>query len=284
MIGLVGRRPSSPTALAAKAKLATTSANDLKALSEKSTKLGGSFFTEKDFPDHWGLLKHHFLWAQNKGKCAYCETRISTGYPGDVEHFRPKAYCQPIGLPSSLNDLGGKSPGRKTGPKTQGYWWLAYEWTNYVYSCNRCNSIWKKNQFPITGPRATCKKNISTEKALLINPFETDPATHFDFDPNTGQIRGLTPEGIATIEVCGLNRHTLDVDRQLKGTRLKKRLKAYAKGVSKGDIEYQNQALDGLLEECRSKEPYAAMARVFVAKKLGIDYPTLMLMKRKRIF
>lgn len=45
------------------------------------------------------------------GKCAYCESRITAVYSGDIEHFRPK--------------------GR--------YHWLAADWENLLFACPFCN-------------------------------------------------------------------------------------------------------------------------------------------------
>ncbi len=282
MIGMIGRRPANAAAVAAQAVLAADSAAAVIALNAKAVAIPTAIFNEKDFPDHWGKHKPHFLFAQHFGKCAFCETRISSGYPGDVEHFRPKSYCQAYSPASSVNDVGGASPKRKAaGQKEPGYWWLAYTWTNYLYSCNRCNSSWKKNQFPVVGLRAQGIANLAAEMPLLINPFDVDPSPHFDFDAFTGQIRGLTPQGIATIQVCGLDRKSLEVDRAQKGGKLIKRRLEYVKALANNNLEAQNNALSAILDECRSKEPYAAMARVFVKKELQIDYESLLLMKRK---
>jgi hypothetical protein len=57
-------------------------------------------------------------------KCAYCEAPTSTVAHGDVEHFRPKSI----------------------------YWWLAYCFDNYLFSCQICNQIYKGDEFPISGP------------------------------------------------------------------------------------------------------------------------------------
>ncbi|WP_210458766.1 hypothetical protein [Vibrio crassostreae] len=55
------------------------------------------------------------------GKCWYCESRESrSNMP--VDHFRPK----------------GGVTGCKDHP---GYWWLAFDWRNYRYSCTYCNSL-----------------------------------------------------------------------------------------------------------------------------------------------
>lgn len=285
MIGLIGMRPKSPAAQAAIADLQNDSATTVVALTAKAQTLPTAIFEEKDFPNHWGKVKHIFAQAQYGGKCAYCETRTSSGNAGDVEHFRPKAYSQQATKAATdLNDIGGKAPNRKMGAKGAGYWWLAYDWSNYLYSCSRCNSSWKRNQFPIRATRVQqVGGNLATEQALLINPFDVDPSPHFDFDFNTGQIRGTTPEGTSTVDVCGLSRRSLELDRAIKGAKLKRRFQQYMSALVSNNVVAQNNALSALLDECRSKEPYAAMARLFVKNKIQIDYPTLLKMKRKRL-
>jgi uncharacterized protein (TIGR02646 family) len=54
------------------------------------------------------------------GKCWYCEAREKRSDKA-VDHFRPKR--QPV-----------------ENVEHPGYWWLAFEWTNYRYSCTFCNS------------------------------------------------------------------------------------------------------------------------------------------------
>ncbi len=59
---------------------------------------------------HWAPSKDQ-LGLETHGKCAFCEAPNSATYYGDVEHFRPKSV----------------------------YWWLAYCYDNYLYSCRICN-------------------------------------------------------------------------------------------------------------------------------------------------
>jgi hypothetical protein len=59
-------------------------------------------------------------------KCGYCEAPTSAVAHGDVEHFRPKSL----------------------------YWWLAYRFDNYLFSCQICNQIYKVDFFPITAASA----------------------------------------------------------------------------------------------------------------------------------
>ena len=63
------------------------------------------------------------LKKESAGKCAYCEAPTSVVAHGDVEHFRPKSI----------------------------YWWLAYCYDNYLYSCQICNQSFKSNHFPVSG-------------------------------------------------------------------------------------------------------------------------------------
>ena len=64
------------------------------------------------------------LKKESGGKCAYCEAPTHTVAHGDVEHFRPKSR----------------------------YWWLAFCFDNYLYSCQICNQSYKGNKFPVAGP------------------------------------------------------------------------------------------------------------------------------------
>lgn len=62
---------------------------------------------------------------ETSGKCAYCEASTDVVAHGDVEHFRPKST----------------------------YWWLAYDFDNYVFACQICNQVYKGDNFPISGQR-----------------------------------------------------------------------------------------------------------------------------------
>lgn len=129
-------------------------------------------------------------------KCAYCECNISLGAHYDAEHFRPK-------------DL---------------YYWLCYEWTNLLLACQKCNRDHKGIKFPLADPRNRLRnppiddKNglkkadchllstvLSDEQPLLLHPAMDDPKIHLKF-LKSGMIQGLTPKGIESIEVYGLNR------------------------------------------------------------------------------
>ena len=178
------------------------------------------------FPGIWKDFKAYFSYAQF-GKCGFCESPILDTYPGDVEHYRPKSAITALreeadALGQQQEGLAGIT-GRLTKPVADtGYYWLAYEWTNYLLACSVCNGL-KGTIFPVkpdaTGP--PLKDNFS-EDALLLNPFEKKlPASHLEFKSN-GFVQDKTLYGRATIETCGLYRE------QLRSTRKDIAVRAYA--------------------------------------------------------
>jgi uncharacterized protein (TIGR02646 family) len=142
-------------------------------------------------------------------KCAYCECDTSAGAPMQVEHYRPKKAV-----------TEDKAHG--------GYYWLAYEWSNLLLSCSKCNNR-KRNRFPIEGTRVMAAV-IGTdglpeavylmansivflaEKPLLLNPEIDEVEKDFVFLPD-GHIKALTKKGKETIKVCNLDRKDLVLKR-----------------------------------------------------------------------
>jgi uncharacterized protein (TIGR02646 family) len=99
------------------------------------------------FPGHWSEPDvRGALLAMHGRVCAYCQCDLPPNDPGDVEHFRPKLE----------------------------YWWLAYEFRNYLLSCSRCNRNCKKSDFPRpsgSGPWPWADRDrLGEEKILLFDP------------------------------------------------------------------------------------------------------------------
>lgn len=144
-------------------------------------------------------------------KCVYCES-VAIGVASyRVDHYRPKAKVK--------GDDSGFS----------GYFWLGYEWSNLLQSCEACNGI-KSNYFPLgssenrvvwENPESMPPLNdrliighlLSGEKRMLLNPELDDVERHLRFRPD-GSVIGLTEEGKASIRFYGLNRHGLLVKRK----------------------------------------------------------------------
>jgi hypothetical protein len=159
------------------------------------------------------LFEHVF-----DGKCAYCEAETDTVAWGDGEHWRPKG---------AVTGLDGQRVARG-GELHPGYYWLAYDWSNLLPSCELCNRPpGKGTRFPIAGDYAFSPAEARTvddldarERPLLLHPFRgPDPADHIDFN-ELGQPIGLTPEGRASIDVFNLPRSALMRARRKRYSRM----------------------------------------------------------------
>jgi hypothetical protein len=144
----------------------------------------------------WSDLKQYLFEIFN-GKCAYCEGYVRHVAFGDVEHYRPK---------KALNEKGVDHPG---------YYWLAYEETNLLPSCELCNRKRKRNRFPVSnGFWARCPDEVVLEEPLLLNPYEDNPGEHLEFNPVSNEspfstVLGRTPKGEKSVEIYNLNRLAL---------------------------------------------------------------------------
>lgn len=107
-----------------------------------------------------------------KGKCAYCESRIThVGYP-HIEHFEPKQWRPD----------------------------LAFEWSNLLLSCSICNGpAFKGTKFPTLA-----------EGGPILDPCGSDKIEDhlvFQYDEKARQtnVGGKTTRGETTVELFGLN-------------------------------------------------------------------------------
>ena len=129
-------------------------------------------------------------------KCCFCEGKFSDHSYGDVEHFRPK---------KAFKKYGQKN---LTYP---GYYWLAYNWNNLMYSCEKCNRKYKRSDFPLqneatrSGHHAHAN-SISNEDRLLINPITEDPSLFITFDKGIPKPVNNSLKGKVSIEKYGLDR------------------------------------------------------------------------------
>jgi uncharacterized protein (TIGR02646 family) len=127
----------------------------------------GESILSKDFPSYWRKDEvKKTLWIYHHYKCCYCERKRDLKRESDVEHFRPKSAV--------LEDN-----------EHLGYWWLAYAWDNYFFSCKLCNQKYKKDHFPLLpdGKRAySPEDNLSEEKPVLIHPVNDNPEELIGFD------------------------------------------------------------------------------------------------------
>lgn len=168
--------------------------------------------------DHWKSFKGAFSTVQ-KGRCGYCEVVVVGTQPCDLEHFRPKGMIQildPDNQGEEKDKLSNVIKRKALRTIGTGYWWDAYNWENYLLSCETCNRAWKRNFFPVDGdPLVRMRPNeFSKDVELLFHPFGDDePFDHFRYELD-GRIRGITKMGLATIETAGLWRPSLVVQRR----------------------------------------------------------------------
>lgn len=157
------------------------------------------------------------LFDAQKGKCAWCE-RHTDFSSAPVEHYRPKD--------GAWRHRRGETKRVDSGH----YWWLAWTWSNLLFSCARCNDAsHKANYFPLHSGTAPATPpvaplaipppspivDVSAEQALLLDPAGSeDPLDHITWLPgNTSYDRsewiwtpsGLTEEGRETIAILKLD-------------------------------------------------------------------------------
>lgn len=154
-------------------------------------------------------------------KCVFCEVYGNH----EIEHYRPKL---------NVRDVDGKKsvPVKDNlGKLHSGYYWLAFEITNFLWVCRECNAGkgGKHTKFPINGQRLfhhtadEMDRRIDSimlnerERPLLLNPLIHSPQDHVYVDiigklvPVNNSIQGGT-----TIQVCNLNRYGLFIKRRKK--------------------------------------------------------------------
>lgn len=142
-------------------------------------------------------------------QCAYCEAKLdfATSY-FPVEHYRPKSAYKKIG------DKENKYPG---------YWWLAYDWSNLLLSCQVCNT-YKSTYFPLANEskRDIPNKKIEDEEPLILSPVDDNPYEHIVFRCEYALAKDSSPKGQTTIDICKLNRPELVNSRMNKWLELQK--------------------------------------------------------------
>lgn len=114
---------------------------------------------------HWGKLKPWLL-ALSGGKCWFTEARDIASHL-DVEHFRPKKAARSV-----------------KGPERDGYWWLAFDYTNFRIAGtvpNRKKGAW----FPLRygSPCSTYAKRCEGDEVPhFLDPTNAHDVTLLAFD------------------------------------------------------------------------------------------------------
>ncbi|MGX0889818.1 hypothetical protein AB7M22_001826 [Pseudomonas sp. ADAK2 TE3594] len=233
----------------------------------------------------WSDFKPNFI-ARFGDKCWYTEVpRIGTDF--NVDHFRPKgavkkakkSYATRIVLGSTVNHPG--------------YWWLAFEASNYRYSCQYSNQPrdngGKHDYFPLidesTRVWASCSLlNHAVEQVQLLDPciaadvqlvsFEKSPGmVHSRFDEKTD------PEKYARVKASSLYFNLNH--KTIKGARLEaiksvqddlmllENIWQLPKNFRKNMQNSFDSAEDRLVNACNRKTAFSAAAVAFVRTKIA---------------
>jgi hypothetical protein len=166
----------------------------------------------KEHSDVWGLFKDA-LRALSHGKCWYCES-IDARADNAVDHYRPKGNV------------------RDATPPHRGYWWIAFDWRNYRFSCTYCNSIrksaetigGKQDYFPLFDESARAQSesdSIDDELPLLLDPTKMTDVRLIAFSedggvgPAVGERRGREYKGALESAQRYHLAHPLIVERRI---------------------------------------------------------------------
>jgi hypothetical protein len=206
---------------------------------------------DPDFENEWSDIKQAYIDLQNS-KCAFCEKPLEGKIEQDVEHFRPKgavvAWPVPKALAGEIKKAGFRVVQPSTG-ESKGYKYLAYHPLNYVTACKSCNSVRKKNYFPVAARRLLGGSDptaLGAEQPYLIYPLsdiDTDPEAMIEFTaitprPKTGLTGFDRLRALVTIELFGLD--NLDHRRPLLIDRFETLEKVYL--ALKGRTEFKTAA------------------------------------------
>jgi hypothetical protein len=232
-----------------------------------------------DFPEEWKKYKGLFSKAQH-GKCGYCECGVIGPGRGDVEHFYPKGEVWK--LPDDPGSWGREAPdlanveARKHETLSPaGYWWLAYDWDNYLLVCPVCNQSWKISFVPVKNdPRTLPPEQGVNEDPLLLNPFTgPDPVEHLSFGP-LGEIKARenSAHGRETIKICGLDRPSLTTRRREKAQKAHFLVRRIWNAQSD---EALDEAMADLYEMGNVEYDFAGMVRAIFEQECLISWKEL---------
>lgn len=250
------RPPASAKAIAAlsagTAKVAKMTASIL-ADPANAGKYGATFKFDSAIYGHTDVKQE--LIALQHGKCAYCEGKILAFSSGDTEHYRPKGYSK---------------QGAETKPIRPGYYWLAFEWSNLHFACEKCNRAHKGNVFPLRDPATRARSpadDLSLENPMLLDPSgPREPADHMRFKGAVPEAR--TDVGRDTIEYYWLDRIPLTdlrLDLLEKVDALKKLVKLAAEpGAGANAIKYGAAAEAQLARMILPNAVFSAMTRDYL--------------------
>ncbi len=263
-------------------------------------------------PEVWREEKYKraFAAAQHD-KCGYCET-FALNHPAPMDHHAPARELQVLAREGFEVDGHYHVRDRET-PQVSatGYHWLAFAWSNWVLTCERCNTGWKRGLFPvledmrsgftqapegawrlggIEGAKAFVGVNAPRPPhprrrftPLLLNPFgPEDPVDHLEFSEH-GQIapRDGSDRGRETIRTCGLHRESLRKVRSSLAKLVHGEVTWLLQTLRAGDHGAAWKSTKLLLSLGAESSAHAGMVRSIVLSQLARRWPELEILEKK---
>jgi len=199
----------------------------------------------RSFPSYWTKPDVKGLLHAMQGRvCAYCGV-ATNGL--DIEHFRPKGAIED-------DEAHG------------GYWWLAYECSNYFLGCTVCNRSRKKTSFPLLPGTTRCtydtRDTIALEERVLLDPAE-DPVEEWltiGWDDVTGKL--IPNPGLGETERSrvqdAIDLFGLNLDPEVRT----QRSKAYEEAARAAE----QQSWDDLRQRAMRHRPHSLAARTILQR------------------
>ena len=231
----------------------------------------------------WTALRSELEKLSNN-KCWYCEVRQERS-DMPIDHFRPK------------NRVGEE--GCENHP---GYWWLAFNWKNFRYSCTYCNSPrrdaetgttgGKADRFPLRDEAKRCwtpDDSLSEEQPVLLDPtIRTDPGLlWFDEDGSAhptylkSDAPWLYRRARESINIYHLNHSDLKEFRQRVRNKCRRKVgegdeawKEFSRGLPRAEEQFK-KAVEDLEELIAENAECSAAARAIVMGLRTADRPWL---------
>lgn len=237
-----------------------------------------------DFKNKWGNVdyKRPLILAQYK-KCAYCEVRFTT-YP-DVEHFFPKAKIKLLlNAGREISDLLNIKDREGKTISCNGFWWLAYEWTNYLLACGPCNETWKHNYFPLVENKASKKLLDDTSYVIkgkkyipnLINPFDNiDGYKYFNYTKE-GYIFSYNQITFNSIVTYGLHRISLFEARNEVCPNIFYNVQKYKKYLVQNNILKMKKYIKSITKLGHKSKSHSSIVKTLIFNEFGIEWEDFM--------
>jgi hypothetical protein len=217
----------------------------------------------------WGKIKQWLL-DLSQQKCWFSEARDCFSH-WDVEHFRPK-----------------KSALDKDGSKTDGYWWLAFDWTNFRI-CGNAGNRKKGTYFPVRSGtnRVAFGGDVRFEDPMLLDPTDVDDPNllSFNFEGHAIASAGANTDwererAVYSIERYNLNFPALIDERKLVWSECANRISEYLSELDLYQRDPNNviardrykQSAKAIRELLKEKKQFSSVARACV---LSMNVPRL---------